>query len=229
MAVTANHHATAAAVEILRAGGNAVDAAAAAQFVLNVVEPQSSGIGGGGFLLVYVAKTGRVHAVDGREEAPAAAAPGMFLGPDGLPQRFFPQRITGGNAVGVPGLVGALEKALRLFGNFGQLHGRPRGLARVLAPAIRLAEGGFTVSPRLAESLRRHARRLALFPATRAVFFGGNGETLAAGKRSASTSNRNFKGRQGPDSRTHLVSPAMAAAAAVTGHFIDVRKLVEEA
>ncbi|MCZ6842356.1 MAG: gamma-glutamyltransferase [SAR324 cluster bacterium] len=172
MAVTANPHATRAALAILREGGNAVDAAAAAQFVLNVVEPQSSGIGGGAFLLIYLAKTKQVVAIDGREEAPAAASAGMFLEPDGRPQQFYPRRITGGNAVGVPGLVMALEKALRRYGEFS--------LARALAPAIALAEEGFAVSPRLARSLERHRERLAKFPATRAVFFAGR-EPLKAG------------------------------------------------
>jgi gamma-glutamyltranspeptidase/glutathione hydrolase len=183
MAATANPHATAAALEILRAGGNAVDAAAAAQFVLNVVEPQSSGIGGGGFMLIYLAARKEVVAIDGREEAPAAATPEMFLHSDGHPQPFFPDRITGGNAVGVPGLPRMLEKAVQRYGRVS--------LARVLAPAIRLAGEGFAVSPRLAGSLKRHGERLGRFPATRALFFGTDGRTLPAG--------------------VHLVQPELAA------------------
>jgi gamma-glutamyltranspeptidase/glutathione hydrolase len=175
MVATANAHATRAGVAILRAGGNAVDAAAAAQFVLNVVEPQSSGIGGGGFMLIYLAASGRVVSIDGREEAPEAATPDMFLEPGGAPQKFYPRRITGGNAVGVPGLVMALEKAVSRFGRLS--------LARVLAPAIRLAETGFPVSPRLAASLARHRERLARFPATRRLFFTASGDTLAEGAR----------------------------------------------
>ncbi len=175
MVVTANGHATRAGLAALRAGGNAVDAAAAAQFVLNVVEPQSSGIGGGGFLLIYLAGGRKVIAIDGREKAPAAAGPEMFLQPDGKPQRFYPERITGGNAVGVPGLVLALEKAVRRHGRLS--------LARALEPAIRLAGEGFVVSPRLAEALARHKKRLAGFPATRAVFFGSGGAPLKAGDR----------------------------------------------
>lgn len=174
MAVTANRHATAAALEILRAGGNALDAAAAAQFVLNVVEPQSSGIGGGGFLLYYRARSREVIAVDGREEAPAAVTPQLFLRADGTPEPFYPGRITGGRAVGVPGLLKALQKALRRHGRLS--------LERVLRPAIRLAAGGFAVSPRLAALLRRGAERLRQFPATRAIFFHPGGGPLRAGE-----------------------------------------------
>ena len=173
MAVTANPHATRAAVAVLKAGGNAIDAAVTAQFVLNVVEPQSSGIGGGGFLMLYLAGRDEVVAIDGREESPAGATPRMFLAPDGEPLPFFPQRITGGRAVAVPGLLKALALAQARYGTYP--------LARTLGPAIRLAEDGFAVSPRLARSLQRHRKRLALFPATRAVFFDARGEPLRAG------------------------------------------------
>jgi gamma-glutamyltranspeptidase/glutathione hydrolase len=173
MVVTANPHATQAALEMLRGGGNAVDAAVTAQWVLNVVEPQSSGLGGGGFLVLHDARRGAVVTLDGRETVPAAATPAMFLGPDGRPVPFYPDRITGGRAVGVPGLLRMLALALERHGT--------RTLAQTLAPAIRLAEEGFPVSPRLAASLARHRERLAHFPATRAVFFGADGEPLAAG------------------------------------------------
>ena len=171
LAVTAHPLASEAALEILRQGGNAVDALIAAQFVLGVVEPQSSGIGGGGFLLLYRARERDVIALDGREEAPAAVTPEWFLRPDGTPEPFFPDRITGGKAVGVPGLVRMLEKASQLYGKLP--------LAQVLAPAIGLAENGFPVSPRLAESLAQQKARLARFPATRAIFFDAAGDTLA--------------------------------------------------
>ena len=173
LVVAAHPLAAAAGVEVLRAGGNAVDAAAAAAFALNVVEPQSSGIGGGLFLLLYRAEGGQVVAIDGREEAPASATPGMFLRSDGKPEPFYPDRITGGKPVGVPGHVKALAKALV---NFGRL-----GLARVLSPAIRLAEEGFPVSPRLARQLERQRERLLRFPATRAVFFPNGADPVAAG------------------------------------------------
>ncbi len=182
LAVTANPHATHAAVDMLRSGGNAVDAAVTAAFVLGVVEPQSSGLGGGGFAVLYRAKDGRtengeVVTLDGRESAPAAVTPGLFLGPDGKPLRFYPERITGGRAVGVPGLVAMLALALERFGT--------RSLADTLQPAIALAEQGFAVSPRLAAALAGQRERLAPFPATRAVFFDARpehaGETLPEG------------------------------------------------
>lgn len=92
MAVTANPLATDAAVEILSAGGTAADAAIAAQLVLNLVEPQSSGLGGGGFLLYHDAHTNKLRAYDGRETAPAAARPERFLGADGQPLPFSRRR-----------------------------------------------------------------------------------------------------------------------------------------
>ena len=173
MVVAANPHASRAGLEILRAGGNAVDALIAAHFVLNVVEPQSSGIGGGGFLLLHLAERGETVTVDGREEAPAAANSALFLRPDGTPEPFYPDRITGGRAVGVPGLLSALEKASRLYGRLP--------LADLLAPAIRLAEAGFPVSPRLAMLLEQQQERLAQFPATRAAFFRADGTPLREG------------------------------------------------
>ncbi|HKI99309.1 MAG TPA: gamma-glutamyltransferase [bacterium] len=177
MVVTANPYATQAALEMLRSGGNAVDAAATAEWVLNVVEPESSGLGGGGFAVVYAAKSGEVAALDGRETAPAGVTPQLFLGPDGKPIRFYPERITGGRAVGVPGVLAMLALALERYGT--------RSLAETLQPAIHLAEQGFPVSPRLAASLHRQRERLAHFAATRAVFFdhrpGHEGETLPAG------------------------------------------------
>ena len=177
LAVTANPHATAAAVAMLRSGGNAVDAAVTAAFVLNVVEPQSSGLGGGGFAVIHRGRDGDVATIDGRESAPAAVTPVLFLGPDGKPLRFYPERITGGRAVGVPGLVAMLALALERYGT--------RSLADTLQPAIALAEQGFPVSPRLAAALAGQRERLAQFPATRAVFFDPRaehaGETLPEG------------------------------------------------
>ena len=173
MAVTANPHATGAAVTVLRAGGNAVDAALAAQLVLNVVEPQSSGIGGGGFMLVYHAATGRVYALDGRETAPAAMPEDWFLDKAGKPIKFYPHRITGGRAVGVPGLLAMLELARQRFGG--------KDWVGLSAPAIALARQGFPVSSRLAASLERHKERLGQFPATRKVFFDASGAPLQAG------------------------------------------------
>ena len=129
---------------VLRAGGNAVDAAAAVAFALNVLEPQSAGIGGGGFMMIYRAGSGETFVVDSRETAPAAASPDMFLREDGTAFPW-PLRSTSGVAVGVPGMVRGIELALAEWGTIG--------LAEALAPAIDLAEKGFRVGPRLADSI----------------------------------------------------------------------------
>jgi len=175
MVVTANPLATEAGLELLRAGGNAVDAAAAAALALNAVEPQSAGIGGGAFLLLAMGGKEHVLAFDGREEAPASAIPEQFLRADGSAQPFYPDRITGGRPVGVPGLVKLLDKVLARHGRLG--------LARAVLPSIRLAEDGFIVSPRLARSLALQRERLARFPTTSAVFLRPDGSVLRAGDR----------------------------------------------
>ncbi|MDH3314677.1 MAG: gamma-glutamyltransferase [Gammaproteobacteria bacterium] len=130
---------------ILEAGGNAIDAAAAVAFALNVVEPQSSGIGGGGFMIIYLAKQKQTVVVDSRESTPAAGDPQMFLD-SGLVNAFpFSIRSTSGIGVGVPGMVRGLELALNRWGTMS--------FSEVLGPAIDLAENGFRVSERLAESI----------------------------------------------------------------------------
>ncbi len=125
---------------VLRQGGNAIDAAAAVQFALNVVEPQSSGIGGGGFMMIYLADRKEIVIVDSRETAPAAAAPDMFAS-----QPSFTIRSTSGYAVGVPGTVRGVTTALDRWGTIS--------LAAALHPAMRLAENGFPVSRRLESSI----------------------------------------------------------------------------
>ncbi len=134
----ANPLATEAGYQILRAGGSAMDAAVAVQMVLTLVEPQSSGIGGGAFLLHW--DGAHVTALDGRETAPAAVDETLFLKPDGEPMDFQ-QAVVGGRSVGVPGTVKMLEQAHR---QYGTLPWRD-----LLLPAIRLAEDGFEISPRL--------------------------------------------------------------------------------
>jgi len=156
---------------ILRQGGSAVDAAIAMQMVLTLVEPQSSGIGGGGFLLHYNAGTRAVESYDGRETAPSSAQPEMFLGDDGQPRKFA-DVMPGGLSVGVPGTLRMLELAHREHGRLPW---------RVLfQPAIALAEDGFAVSPRLAAELVDDTV-LAEQPTTRAYFFTPDGTPLAAG------------------------------------------------
>lgn len=171
MVASANHLATEAALEILALGGNAIDAAIAAQFVLNLVEPQSSGIGGGGFLLYYDAAARRVTAYDGRETAPAAARPDRFSGADGAPLAWR-EALAGGRSIGVPGLVALL----------GLVHQRHASLRweRLLRPALRLAEEGFPVSPRLHRLLQSDPL-LRGDVAARRLYYGEDGAALAVG------------------------------------------------
>ncbi len=171
MAVTANPQATDAALEILALGGSAVDAAIAAQFVLNIVEPQSSGIGGGGFLLHYDAARRRIAAYDGRETAPAAAVATRFVGAGGEALRFD-DAVATGRSIGVPGLVALLALA-------HERHGRLRW-ERLLRPAIRLAADGFAVSPRL-HRLLADDRFLRHDAAARALYYRADGAALAPG------------------------------------------------
>ena len=160
MVAAASPDAAVAGVEILRQGGSAADAAVAVQLVLNLVEPQSSGLGGGAFLIYWDAARQQLDAIDGRETAPAAADPGQFL-VAGRP-RPFEQAIFGGLSVGVPGTLRALEMVHKAH---GRLPWR-----QVLAPAIRLAREGFRVSPRLNSLLSGYgAQNFA--PAARAYFF----------------------------------------------------------
>src|SRR5690242_11942345 len=140
MVAAANPLATEAGYEVIRAGGNAIDAAIAMQLVLGLVEPQSSGLGGGAFLLYHDARTKRVTAFDGRETAPAAAKPERFLDASGKPLAFY-DAVVGGRSVGVPGTVKLLEAAHRRHGRLPW--------ARLFQRAIALAENGFAISPRL--------------------------------------------------------------------------------
>lgn len=137
----ANPLATDAGYQVLKAGGSAVDAAIAVQMVLALVEPQSSGLGGGAFLLHFNGPNGRtVEAFDGREAAPAAANEKLFMGADGKPMPFY-DAVVGGRSVGTPGTVPMLEMAHQQYGKLPW--------AQLFVPAIQLAEGGFKVSARL--------------------------------------------------------------------------------
>ena len=157
----ANPLATQAGQEILQAGGSALDAAVAVQMVLNLVEPQSSGIGGGAFLMYFDGHT--TQAYDGRETAPAGATPALFLDASGKPLEFM-QAVVGGRSVGVPG-------ALRMLYLAHLDHGRLPWKA-LFAPAIRLARNGFAISPRLA-TLLAGEDALKTDPVARAYFFDG--------------------------------------------------------
>ncbi len=156
----ANPLATQAGYQILKAGGSAVDAAVAVQMVLALVEPQSSGIGGGAFLL-HSSADGQVEAFDGRETAPAAADENLFLAANGQPLPFD-QALVGGRSVGTPGAVRMLELA-------HQRHGK-LPWAQLFAPAIALAETGFQVSPRL-NTLLGNEKHLFKNDATAAAYF----------------------------------------------------------
>lgn len=171
MVAAANPLAAAAGKETLAAGGSAVDAMIAVQLVLAVVEPQSSGLGGGAFLLHWDGTA--MASLDGRETAPAAATPGRFLGADGAPLEFY-AAVVGGRAVGVPGTPRLLEAAHRKWGRLPW--------ASLFAPAIRLAEGGFPISPRLAGLLAKD-KYLAQDPRARALYFAADGTPKAAGTR----------------------------------------------
>lgn len=170
MVAAAHPLAVQAGVQMLREGGSAVDAAIAVQMVLALVEPQSSGLGGGLFLIHH--DGGRVQAFDGRETAPAAAGPGLFLR-EGRPMPFA-EALVGGRSVGVPGVLRALELAHRQHGRLPW--------ARLFEPAIELAERGAPVGARLAMLLReRNARALRDDPEAAALFFDAQGEPLRAG------------------------------------------------
>jgi gamma-glutamyltranspeptidase/glutathione hydrolase len=158
-----------AGARILEQGGNAVDAAAAVLFALNVVEPQSSGIGGGGFMMIHLAETNETAVLDSREQAPAAATPDMFG------DLTFADASTSGISVGVPGPVRGISTALERWGTMK--------LADVLKPAIGLAEDGFKVNPVLEADIVDTSRGVVmttLQPETAAVFQ-PNGKPLKAG------------------------------------------------
>lgn len=171
MIVTANPYATQAGLTLLRAGGSAFDAAAAASLVLGLVEPQSSGIGGGGFLVAFDASTQKVRTFDGRETAPAAATPDMLLGPDAKPRPFADVQV-GGLSVATPALLKMLWQAHQVFGK--------ADWKALFAPAIQLAEEGFQVSPRL-NMLITKAPALASFAPTRDYFFLPDGQPIPVG------------------------------------------------
>jgi gamma-glutamyltranspeptidase/glutathione hydrolase len=165
----ANPLATEAGVQILRAGGSAVDAAVAVQMVLTLVEPQSSGIGGGAFLMHFDGK--KVQAFDGRETAPAAATDKLFLDANGKPIPFM-QAVVGGRSVGVPGTVAMLALAHRQHGKLPW--------ARLFEPAIQLAEQGFAVSPRL-HTLLAAETALKTDPVALAYFYRTDGQPHPVG------------------------------------------------
>ncbi len=171
MVAAANPLAVQAGADILRKGGSAADALVAVQTVLGLVEPQSSGLGGGAFLVWYDGETGELTTLDARETAPLAATPTLFQDEDGKPLEFF-DAVVGGRSVGTPGTPALLEELHRRWGR--------TAWPALLDPAITLAEDGFAVSPRLAGLIEEDAEKLGRFDST-AAYFMPDGAPLQAG------------------------------------------------
>jgi len=172
MISAANPYASRAGLEMLRKGGSAVDAAIAAQMVLTLVEPESSGIGGGAFLLLYDAKHNKVTSFDGRETAPASATPGMFLDASGKPRPHM-EIIPGGLSVGVPGVVAMLELVHKRYGKLKW--------ATLFQPAITLAQRGFPVTRKMAAELRE-GPQMAQMPDIRRYLHHKDGSPVREGE-----------------------------------------------
>jgi gamma-glutamyltranspeptidase/glutathione hydrolase len=171
---SADPRGTAAGIAMLKQGGNAMDAIAATLLALTVVEPQSSGIGGGGLLVYQPAKGGAPLTFDGREKAPMAATPNLFIGADGKPQ---PRReaTPGGKSVGVPGNVAMIAMAHQKAGKLPW--------AALFQPAIDLARGGYEVTPRMSRAIASSAANLARTPEAAALYLNADGTAKAAGTR----------------------------------------------
>ncbi|MFD0915474.1 gamma-glutamyltransferase [Pseudahrensia aquimaris] len=173
MVSVANPYAANAAANVLAKGGSAADAAIAAQLVLGLIEPQSSGLGGGAFVVHYNATTQRLTTLDGRETAPLAADSNLFLSADGEPLKFF-DAVIGGRSVGTPGTPALLDT---MHSKWGELE-----WSALFDDAIPLAENGFIVSSRLSGLIERNAESLARH-APSAAYFLPNGQPLKMGVR----------------------------------------------
>ncbi|GGK02203.1 gamma-glutamyltranspeptidase [Pilimelia anulata] len=161
---TVDPTATAVGLRVLRDGGNAVDAAIAAAAALGVTEPFSAGIGGGGFLLYYDAKSGKLQSIDGRETAPAATTEKLLQDDAGKPLAFPEARVSG-RSVGVPGTLHVWRDALKRWGT--------RSLADTLRPAADVADAGFAVDPTFRAQVAQNADAFAQFTPTRALYLPG--------------------------------------------------------
>ena len=171
MVAAANPWAVQAGADVLAQGGTAADALVAVQAMLGLVEPQSSGIGGGAFLIYYDAASGTLTTLDGRETAPLAATPQLFQDASGEPLKFF-DAVVGGRSVGTPGTPALMEAAHTRWGTLTW--------ADLFAPAIQLARDGFPASPRLAGLIEADQDRLSRFETT-ADYFLPEGQPLAVG------------------------------------------------
>ncbi|SOC40789.1 gamma-glutamyltransferase [Salinicoccus kekensis] len=165
MIVSAHPLASQVGLDVLESGGNAVDAAIAMQYALTVTEPMMSGIGGGGFMMVYDAATKETTIINSRERAPGGADPEMFLGDDGEPMDFE-DRVIHGNSVGVPGTAAGLETSHNMWGTIA--------MHDLIAPAIALAEEGFPIDDFLAGEIETHAEKLERSAASEVFFSEGN-------------------------------------------------------
>ena len=165
MVAAANPYAARAGYEILRQGGSAIDALITTQLVLNLVEPQSSGIGGTGLVVYFDSDNSKLFSWEGRETAPGAVTPGLFLDQNGQPLSFY-DAVVGGHSVATPGL-------LKLLHTVHRKHGR-LPWATLFQPAIKLAQEGFQVSPRLARLVAMDQERLSRYQATKEYFFPDN-------------------------------------------------------
>ena len=173
MVAAANPLAVEAGAKILAKGGSAVDAMIAVQTVLGLVEPQSSGLGGGAFLVYWDAEKQRLTTLDGRETAPLAATPTLFQDENGEPLKFY-DAVVGGRSVGTPGTPALMERAYKYWGTLPW--------PDLFEDAIRLATDGFEVSPRLAGLVEGDAERLSRFPQT-AAYFLPEGQPIQAGDK----------------------------------------------
>lgn len=163
---TVDVDASAAAIEVLRKGGNAVDAAVAAAATLGVTEPYSAGVGGGGYFVYYDADSGEVSTIDGRETAPAKMPQDAFIDPaTGKPYNFTPELVTSGVSVGVPGTPATWERALKRWGNLS--------LGEALEPAIEVAEDGFEVDSTFMLQTEENKVRFEAFPSTSELYLPG--------------------------------------------------------
>ena len=172
MISAANPHAAQAGYDVLERGGNAIDAMVATQFMLGLVEPQSSGLGGGAFLVYYDAADDHLTTYDGRETAPMAARPTLFQDEAGEKLKFW-DAVVGGRSVGTPGTVKLMYETHKAHGKLAW--------SSLLQAAIDLAESGFEVSDRLHQSIANDTERLSVHPDTKAYFFDAEGNPHPVG------------------------------------------------
>ena len=171
MVSAANPYAVKAGAKILAKGGSAADAMVAVQSVLGLVEPQSSGLGGGAFLIWFDAKSRRITTLDGRETASSHVTPQLFQDSSGKPLQFY-EAVVGGKSVGVPGTPALMLSAHKRWGRLEW--------SVLFEPGIKLARSGFTVSPRLSMLVARDENRLTQFDRASAYFY-PNGKPIKAG------------------------------------------------